>query len=68
MCRKMKEYSTLDSLLGRIEIVSRLNPAIESAEELSFVLQTLMDIVADYAQQARIVLNALAAAEGEEPS
>jgi hypothetical protein len=70
MCRKTREYSTLDRLIGRIEVVSRLNPAIESDEELSFVLQTLMDIVADYAQQSRTALNALMVGEsnGEEQS
>ena len=70
MCRKSRDYFTLDRLLGRIEVVSRLNPAIESNEELSFVLQTLLDIVADYAQQARTALNALRVGEsnGEEQS
>jgi hypothetical protein len=68
-CNATDWYRTLSPLAEKIETLSRLNPCLESDEELAFTQSVLLSIISDYAQQLRHVLNDLATASpGEEAS
>ena len=68
-CNATDWYRALSPIAEKIDTLSRLNPCLESDEELAFTQSMLLSIVSDYAQQLRRVLNELATTHpGEEAS
>jgi hypothetical protein len=67
MCRKANAiFREMNPIVERLEVLVRLSPVLESTEEQSWVLSTLLEICGDYTQRLRESLNTLVTQDGGE--
>jgi hypothetical protein len=67
MCRKaIAIFHEMNPIVEKLEVLVRLSPVLESTEEQSWVLSTLLEICGDYTQRLREALNTLTHEEGSE--